>query len=409
MRYIFFIAIVLGVCTSAFSKRHPQPKSRQKVFVVEDSVISAITRLRDAGMWRTPIKDMWDDAMARAQKSHRPVLAFNVDYVDSASIGFRDRILQDPNVLVYLFENFEIGVNNYAVDPPPSVGFDSLNHLGKRLDGLEKGYSIAVRPTAILIRPDSQEIERIPYPNLMTGFEFINRIRDFLTGKNTVQSLREQFWRDTNNFIVRTAYLRRLTERAEYDSVVYQLGVIAQLKDHPDESGNAAKQFAYLKMNVEGKSDYLKQWVRSLPKNPDDSLQALQGLNDLLEFYQVRKKIDSIAVCYNNIFAFTGTRDPETLNNFAWDLANYSKRWNEALDLSNEAIRARPSSADFYDTRALIYWSLKQYEDAVHSAESSFRFAKSKDDKKYFKERLQFYKKQLSESRKTTGDSHTNK
>jgi hypothetical protein len=293
---------------------------------------------------------------------------------------------------VYLFENFEVGVNDYSTDPPPSVGFDSLQRLGKRFDGLEKGYGVAIRPTAILIRPDGTEIERISYPNLLTGVQFVNKLKEYLTGKNTISALREQFWRDTNNFTVRKAYLNRLNERAEYDSVVYQLGVIARMKGYTAESKDAAKQYAYLKTNVEGKSEYLKEWIYSLPKKGDDSTQALQGLHDLLEFYQSRKKIDSIAVYYNKIFGYTGVRDPETLNNFAWDLANFSKRWDEALLLSNEAIAAKPKSADFYDTRALIHYSLKQYDDAVKDAEASYRFAKSKDDKKYFKERLEFYK-----------------
>ena len=190
--------------------------------------------MKKEGKWQFPITRMWDDALRASQRSHKPTIAFNVDYVDSASIGFRDRILSNLAVQVFLTENFEIGVNDFSTDPPPSVGFDSLRNLGLRFDGLEKGYAIAMRPTAILIRPDSVEIERIPLPNLLTAKQFISLLTDYLQGKNTVQALRQAFWRDTTNFEARKRYLTRLTERSDYDSAVYQLGVIATLTNHPD-------------------------------------------------------------------------------------------------------------------------------------------------------------------------------
>src|SRR5689334_11973451 len=88
-----------------------------------------------------PISIMWDEALAAAKKSGRPALIFNVDYVDSVSIVFRDRILRDLDVQSFLNNTFELGANDYSTDPPPSVGMDSLRKLGLRFDGLEKGYN----------------------------------------------------------------------------------------------------------------------------------------------------------------------------------------------------------------------------------------------------------------------------
>ncbi|MBS1903278.1 MAG: hypothetical protein JSS75_06220 [Bacteroidetes bacterium] len=399
MKYTVLIVCSLLLSAPALGQKRSAHPKQGRIASTTDSVAVKIAQLQKTGRWKYPITDMWDDALAHAQKSHKPVIVFNVDFADSASVGFRNRILRDPEVLVYLFEHFECAINDFSVDPPPSVGFDSLRNLGHRLDGLEKGYGIGVRPTAILLRPDSSEIERIAYPNLLTGDQFIARVTEYMHGVGTVERLRQRFWSDTTNFAARKLYLDRLSERSEYDSVVYQLGVIAQMRDHLTEAREAAKQYAYLRMNVEGQTQFVRTWIASLGKSDQDSQDALQGLRDLLEFYQMRKKIDSIAVCYDRIFAFTGVRDPETLNNYAWDLATHSKRWEEALKLVDEAIAAKPTSADFYDTRALAHWSLKQYDAAVHDAQDALAHAKGKDDKSYFKERLQFYKAQLKQSK----------
>ena len=365
---------------------------------ISDADMKQIAQLKTEGRWQFPITKMWDQALTKSKQTGKPTMAFNVDYVDSASIGFRDRILNDPSVQLFLSQNFELGLDDYSVDPPPTVGFDSLRNLGLRLDALEKGYAIAMRPTAIIIRPDSIEVERIPLPNLLTSKQFITQASDYLHGKNTVHALRQTFWRDTNNYEARKRYLDRLTERSDYDSVMYQIGVIATMTSHPADARDAAKQYAYLRMNVEGKPEFVKRWIYTLPKKGTDSLEALQGLRDLLEFYQSRKKVDSIATIYEQIFMFTGVRDPDMLNNYAWDLATYSKNWDRALALANEALAAKPQNSDYYDTRAQAYYSLKKYGEAIADEEQAIKLAKKKEDKEFFSERLEYYKRELTKS-----------
>lgn len=398
MKRVLLILLCFSYFLPAIAQKKKNVLSGKPRFTVDGNTIDTMKMLRNTGQWRFPITMMWEDALAKARKTNRPVIAFNVDYVDSASKGFRDRILEDPTVQTFLSQHFELAINDFSVDPPPSVGFDSLANLGHRLDGLEKGYAIASRPTAIILAPNGDEIERITLPNLLSSKEFINTIGDFLAGKNNIQSLSHLFWSDTTNFTARTKFLDRLVARAEYDSTIYQLGVISNMKDRPKEASAAAKQYAYLRFSVEGKTAYLKQWIYSLPKKGNDSLEAVQGLHDLLEFYQVRKKIDSIVVGYHNLFDYTGDRDPDVLNNFAWDLTNFSKRWEEALVVINEAISKKPAVSDFYDTRALIHASLQRFDEAIGDEELALHYSLKKEDKKYFIDRIQSYKKQLAAS-----------
>src|SRR5439155_2081992 len=142
------------------------------------ATVDTINALIKRGAWQFPIRRMFDEALAASYKSHRPVLAFDIDYtVDSTSKYVKDKLLRDAEVMIYLTKNFELALHDYSVDPPPEVGFDSLRNLGHRLDMLEKGYRIISRPTAIIINPDSTEIERIPELGSYSVEKFIWTVR----------------------------------------------------------------------------------------------------------------------------------------------------------------------------------------------------------------------------------------
>ncbi|MFI5263699.1 MAG: hypothetical protein ACHQM6_04205 [Candidatus Kapaibacterium sp.] len=345
--------------------------------------------------WQFPIRSLWDDALLASQKSHRPVLAFNVDYVDVNSMSVREKLLRDPEVMIYLTKNFELALDDFSVDPPPSVGFDSLNHLGTRLDGLEKGYNIVSRPTAILLRPDSSEIERIPNLQNYSSAQFIKITTEYLRGMNTVAALRNEFWSDPKNLDKHKKYLDRMMERFDYDSILYHYHILATDPNFGQTlqvMKDAAAEYAYLRFKQEGNVPVLKHWLGTLDRHADSSV-IIAGLRDLLEHYQATKKIDSIAVYYHAIFTFSGERDPDLLNNFAWDITNLCTGYDSAMTYVNEAIATDARNPNYYDTRALIENNKKDYDAAISDAHLAVKYGK-KEDKDYFKERLEYYENQ---------------
>ncbi len=350
------------------------------------------TAIRD----QFPITKMWDEALAAAKRSGRPALIFNVDYVDSASIAFRDNVLRDEQVRDYLNRNFELGVNDFSVDPPPSVGFDSLRNLGLRLDGLEKGYLIAVRPTAILIRPDSSEIDRITNPERLTPKEFIAKLKDYMAGKNTLIAYRDAFWRDTTNMQLRIAYLEKLVERSWYDSTIRHLAVVARDERYMSLAKESRKRLAEMRFGVERNPKYLIDWMTTLDvKNEEDSLYMLDAYYEVIGHWQRRKTADSIYVWYNKLFLFTNERDPDLLNNCAWDLLTSSYKYiDTALALVNEAISKKDTEPNYYDTKALAYFKQNKLHEAVEQAKLALKYARH-DDNKYFQDKLLFYEREL--------------
>jgi hypothetical protein len=347
-----------------------------------------------------PIVRMWDEALAVSKRTHRPVLVFNVDYVDSPSISFRDNILRIKKVQDYLNQTFELAVNDFSVNPPPSVGFDSLRHLGERLDGLENRYLVAVRPTALLLRPDSTEIERITHPEQLTPDAFIAKLKDYLAGRGTLTTIRDAFWHDTANMELRFQYIEKLVERSDYDSTVRHLSVVARDTKYPALAKESRKRLAYMQFQTEHKPIFLLDWMTSLDRTKkEDSLETLNAYNDILSMYQSMKKIDSVSVWYDRIFVYIGERDADLLNNYAWDLANFSKQYDKALALSNEAIAKKSTDANFYDTRSLIHFLRHELAEASADADKGLSLAPDKD-KDYFAERAEFYHKQLDDEQK---------
>lgn len=351
-----------------------------------------------------PISQMWDDAVAAAKKSGRPALVFNVDYVDSVSIMFRDKILRDLNVQRYLNETFELGVNDFAVDPPPTVGMDSLRNLGLRLDGLEKGYSIPLRPAAIIINGDGTEVDRILHPERMSPQEFIAALKEYLAGRNTLTYLRDLYWKDKANDSLHLLYLNKLADHSQTDSMLWHLEALSRLAKNPLLSREATKQHAYIQFQSTGSPSYVDHWIATLDKHAD-STEIYAALADILEFHERSKRADSIAMIYERIFSFTGQRDPDLLNNYAWALTNFSKRFDTAMTLINEAIAKNATNANYYDTRALIWFFREDFDSAAGDARKAYSVAVSEEDKTYYKDRMEFYEKEAKDKREYRPES----
>ena len=339
---------------------------------------------------------MWDQAFEQAVARHKPALIFDLDYIDSSSIVVRDRILADPSVQKYLTENFVLGLDDFSVDPPPSVGFDSLRHLGLRLSGLEEKYHIVLRPCVIILLPDSSELDRIPYPHELDAAGFVTRVQEIMMGKHTIAAYREEFYKDPTSIKNREALIEQYQFRSNYDSVLFHLAALGANKESPLVALDARTRYAYMRLKIEGNTDAMYELMGSLGRSGDDSIRYLNALHDMLDHFLGAKKPDSTSVYYETIMNFTHDRSPDLLNDWAWDLVNHTHQTEKALALVKEAIAKRPDSPDYYDTKALIDYSLNRPESALKDAEQAAKLA-STEDTGYFNGQVEIYREQLQE------------
>jgi hypothetical protein len=336
-----------------------------------------------------PFQMMWDDAVLTSVKTKNPALAFDLDLIDSNSIRLAREVIENKRLQTFIKGHFEPAMNDFATDPPPSVGLDSLRNLGWRLSGLEKDYIIPFRPTIIVIGPDKQEIDRIVHPETMTPQQLESRLTEILKGKKTIGSAIADFWRDTTSIPKRQVLVSIFEGHSKYDSVMYHLEVLRRLPGH-DAQLAAALKYVDLKLHVEGDTKPLDSLMTTLGAHGRDSALHYNLLDWKLKFYQGGKRVDSVSAMFDRILAFIGVRDPELLNEYAWHLATYVRQLDTAMALVNEAIQHDRHNPNFYDTRAFIYYRQNKLTDAIHSEEDAIRYAT--DDKQYFENERKRYR-----------------
>ncbi len=340
-----------------------------------------------------PFQTMWDDAVLTTVHSGKPALAFDLDLVDSNSILLAKEVIASKSLQKFIKARFEPAMNDFATDPPPAVGMDSLRNLGWRLSGLEKDYIIAVRPSIIMIGPDKKEMDRIIFPQTMTVEEIEHRLTDILEGRNTMKSTMAAFWRDTTSIVMRETLIDMFEQRSKYDSVLYHLDGLSHSKEFPDIARAAELRYAYLRLQIEGNAAPIEKFMTTLGNGEQDSLLHYDLLNRLLDHYEKKKLHDTASIFYERIMAFTNIRDPDILNDYAWNLASEGKDYDHALALIDEAISKRNNDPNFYDTRALVDGRLKRWDDAIHDEEKAVHYApkNNQEDSTYFTKQLEYY------------------
>jgi tetratricopeptide (TPR) repeat protein len=337
-----------------------------------------------------PYQTMWDDALAHAQTSRRPVLVFDIDLIDTNSVALAQEVLTQPGLRAIISSRFEPALNDFAVDPPLSVGLDSLRVLGQRLSGLERRYRLSVRPTLIVIAPDSTEIDRIVFANRLSVAALSTRLLEISEGKNTFASMIHDFWADTTSTEARQALIDKFEEHAMYDSVIYHLESLQSVRDSSVARG-ARIRYSILRLQIEGVTAPIRSLIASLGHNGADSVMHYEALQQILQTFQKRKLVDSVNAVYEELLAFTGDRAATLLNDYAWFLAGYTKDRARALALVDEALVKQPDDADFLDTRALILGQLGRFDEAIRTEQRAYDLA-PQSDKAAFKESIESLK-----------------
>ncbi len=337
----------------------------------------------------------------RSARTGKPALVFDLDLIDSGSIRLAQEVIDNKALQSFIRSRFEPAMNDFAVDPPMSVGLDSLRNLGWRLSGLEKTYQIAVRPCIIMLAPDKEEMDRIVFPQNFTPAALEKRIREILNGKNTLKSTIAAFWKDTTSIPHRQFLINMFEERSKYDSVIKHLEVLRRDVAHPKAARDAWIRYVDLRLHIEGNVRPLNALAASLGHHGADSVLGFELLVKTLEHYKGRKLSDSVAVTYERLMAFTGQRDPDVLNDYAWQLANYATDATPALSLINEAISKRGDDPNYYDTRARVNTRMHKLDDAVQDEEKALGLAKEQEDRKYFGSELAQYKELRAKAQAT--------
>jgi tetratricopeptide (TPR) repeat protein len=350
---------------------------------------------------------MWDDAVVASGKSGKPTVVFDLDLIDSASVRIARNVIRSNRLQSYLRNTFEPALNDFASDPPPSVGLDSLRNLGWRLSGLEKSYSIVKRPCIIVIAPNKTEMDRIVFPEKLSSIEIEQQLNAILNDRNTLHNTVVRFWKDTTNLALHLKLVDMFEQRSKYDSVVRHLAMIGNDTKHAVDAKRATLKLVLMRLEVESNPQPMKAFVATLGK---DTL-SYGLLETLIKFYETKHKPDSVVAMYDMFYTFKGKRDADMLNDEAWFLANSSSNLELALTLANEALQSAPNNPYYLDTRAVAERNMEHYDDAIRDEERAIMLAPKKEDKKVFEAQLQEIKslKQKAEAEKLEDQNEKSK
>jgi tetratricopeptide (TPR) repeat protein len=89
-------------------------------------------------------------------------------------------------------------------------------------------------------------------------------------------------------------------------------------------------------------------------------------------FIKADREQDAFSM-YGDAYIRKHLDDPSTLNSYAWFWALEEKNLNSALNAQLNAIEVDPEDANLYDTLSMVYWKMKDFENALKSEEQAFR------------------------------------
>ena len=88
--------------------------------------------------------------------------------------------------------------------------------------------------------------------------------------------------------------------------------------------------------------------------------------------YQQLGRWEDAAETYDRIMA-QDADNPVLLNNYAYMLSEWNNRLDEALQFVNLALKARPATASFMDTRGWIYYRMGRYQEAYQDVKQAMK------------------------------------
>lgn len=122
--------------------------------------------------------------------------------------------------------------------------------------------------------------------------------------------------------------------------------------------------------------------ITSISPAPHPSQQQLAQLMGIYrtagDLYHKKNDTTKAANAYRNAL-YIDDRDPLTLNNYAYFLAETDSNLEEALDMSRQAVEAVPDSPTNIDTYAWILHKLGRHEDALEEQEKAIKMGEEED------------------------------
>ena len=231
-------------------------------------------------------------------------------------------------------------------------------------------YNLKVHPTALLLRADGTEIERI------CGFRgekdpYFQTFRDFTEGKDTLQSLLSEYKADPEGLEINYKIARRYVDRRQEELSAPYFTKVVEL-DPDDEYGYKVESTYYMASHEARRNKNPEPMKEFIAVNTDERF-LLSSYYDLAYYYMTMNEAGQVIATYEELLAKKPDHAPLMYSMASYIFYNTMEdKYERGVELVNKAMELNPDQAvSGYYYLARYYTNIKAFDKLTASYEEA--------------------------------------
>ena len=247
-------------------------------------------------------------------------------------------------------------------------------------------------PHLLFVDSKGNEVDRII--GFISPSEYLLRIEDIAKNQNTLNDYLDRYEKGDVSEDIIAGIAIKYEDRKENDKAAKFYSVL--IKNYPDPSSIYYQQGKFFlashKFNL-GNENALKDYVVDNPDSPFhfDAYRIM-----VYHYADTANKEKELSTYREMLSRFPD--DPNTLNSYAWRMAELEINLDDALLKARKAVMLTVANlkqqAGIIDTEAEVLWKLKRYEEAIAAIEKAIAI---EPENQYFRDQ----KEKFIESKQT--------
>jgi tetratricopeptide (TPR) repeat protein len=261
-------------------------------------------------------------------------------------------------------------------------------------EGVEiaKRYGVRGYPTILLITAGGDEIDRLL--GYMPPEPFLKTLSDYVTGKNTISTLKTALEKNPGDADAQYQMARKLRDRNDLAgaSAHYKRFLALDPTDSLKHAEEGHFMVGLSALNNDKSTAELERFIQQYPSSPG----SRQALGMLADFSIKEKKADD-ARKFIGQYTAQWPDDAMALNNFAWGCAEADLNLDQAAQLAAKAVSLATADGDkamFLDTQATVAFKRGESDKAIALEQQALALLKDAPEKtrKQYEETLARFK-----------------
>ena len=207
----------------------------------------------------------------------------------------------------------------------------------------------------------------------MSPTEYLLRIEDIVKKRNVLDDYLARYKTGEISIEIIAAIAMKYEDRKEDDKAVQYYRDL--IKKYPDSSSEYFTQAEYFLASYDFKSGDAKSLKNYIINNPGSPF-IIDAFNEMIYYYANSKQLDNELAIYKEMLVLF-PQNPRVLNSYAWRMAEIEMNLEDALTKARIAVELTKEDLDtqagILDTEAEVLWKLKRYKEAIDTIERAIR------------------------------------